>query len=62
VYEALSSLVDQKHSYKTVIIDSLDALEPLIWKTVSDENGWKNIESRLWQGVHHRGRVLANGD
>lgn len=43
VLNALTALTNE-HGYKTVVIDSLSALEPLIWKHVCAEKGKQNIE------------------
>jgi hypothetical protein len=40
----LQSLIDEDHEFKTVVIDSLDWLEPLIWDKACQDNGWKSIE------------------
>lgn len=37
-------LLDQQHEFKTVIIDSLDGLEPLIWKATCARLGVSSIE------------------
>jgi hypothetical protein len=44
VLEALAALANEQHEYKTLIVDSLDWLEPLIWAHVCAENGESNIE------------------
>ena len=44
VMGCLNDLADESHDYKTVIIDSLDWLEPLIWQQACEENGWRSIE------------------
>ena len=44
VLGALATLWREPHSYRTVVIDSLDWLEPLIWKKVCEEKGWGSIE------------------
>jgi len=44
VIEALGSLYTEEHEYKTVVIDSLDWLEQLIWKKVAADNGKASIE------------------
>lgn len=36
VMEALKSLYEEPHEFKTLVVDSLDWLEPLIWKHVCD--------------------------
>lgn len=47
-YEAvknnLQSLIDEDHKYKTLVVDSLDWLEPLLWNKICEDNNWKSIE------------------
>lgn len=45
VNEALTSLYADKHDFGTVVIDSTDWLEPLIWQHVCRNNNWANIEA-----------------
>lgn len=45
VLECLQALGEQDHPYKTVVIDSLDWLEPLIWKATSKRIGSDSIEA-----------------
>jgi len=45
VLSAIGSLYAEDHDYQTVVIDSLDWLEPLIWAHTAQENGWKDIEA-----------------
>lgn len=45
VFEALRSLATPQHDYRTVVIDSLDKLEPLIWAHICHERNWESIES-----------------
>jgi hypothetical protein len=45
VREALSFLAGEPHEHHTVVIDSLDALEPLIWRDVCASQGWASIET-----------------
>ena len=40
----LKNLLDEDHEYKTLAVDSLDWLEPLIWEKVCQEHGKKSIE------------------
>jgi len=40
----LQSLATQDHAYKTLVVDSLDWLERLIWKAVCDEKGVQSID------------------
>jgi hypothetical protein len=42
---ALDSLVRESHDYGTVVLDSLDWLEPLIWNRVARDAGKESIEA-----------------
>jgi hypothetical protein len=44
VSEALEALRTEDHDFRTVVIDSVDWLEPLIWAETCKRNGWPNIE------------------
>ncbi len=44
VMEALAALYSDVHDFKTVVIDSLDWLEPLVWARACKNNGWASIE------------------
>jgi len=41
---AIGTLYAEDHSFETAIIDSIDWLEPIVWKSVAEANGWKDIE------------------
>ena len=45
VYAALGTLVNEKHDYQSVFIDSLDWLEPLVHEHVCTASKWANIEA-----------------
>lgn len=45
VMEALAALYGEEHDFKTVVLDSVDWLEPLIWAETCRLNGWANIEA-----------------
>ncbi len=45
VSEALDALLTEQHSHRTVVVDSVDWLEPLIWAETARRNGWPSIES-----------------
>lgn len=45
VYEAIGELIAQPHDFKTVFLDSLDWLEPLVHAHVCRQHGWKDIEA-----------------
>lgn len=44
VLDMIGSLYSEKHDYKTLVIDSLSALQPLIFSEVCQRAGKKNIE------------------
>jgi hypothetical protein len=44
VMDALASLYQEEHEFQSLVVDSLDWLEPLIWKSVCEDHGWKSIE------------------
>jgi len=45
VLDAIGALLTEQHGYQTLVVDSLDAMEPLIWAQVCAENNWPSIES-----------------
>ena len=53
--KALSELYTEKHPYKTVVIDSLDWMERLIWAEVCKKRGNTSIED-IW---YAKGYVFA---
>lgn len=44
VIAALGTLYHEKHGFRTVVVDSASALEPLVWKKTCDEAGVVSIE------------------
>jgi hypothetical protein len=57
VMEALAALYSEPHDFKTVVIDSVDWLEPLIWARTCQDNGWPSIE----EPGYGKGYVAALG-
>jgi hypothetical protein len=57
VLGALAELRAEQHDYETVVVDSLDWLERLIWDRVCQEAGAKSIEKA--DGGYGRGYVHA---
>lgn len=53
--EGVRELVRAEHDFKTLVIDSLDWLEPLCWRHVAQLNGKQNIE----EFSYGKGYVLA---
>lgn len=44
VMEAFGALYSEDHDFETLIVDSLDWLEPLVWAEVCSRNKWTSIE------------------
>jgi hypothetical protein len=44
VVEALAALHSEPHEHRTLVVDSLDWLEPLIWQHACKINNWSSIE------------------
>lgn len=45
VMEALGALYGEAHNHKTLVLDSLDWLEPLVWAETCRLNNWPTIEA-----------------
>jgi hypothetical protein len=45
VLDALRTLVKEDHEFRTVVIDTLDWLEPMVWAELCTRNSWDSIES-----------------
>lgn len=45
VMECLAGLYTDEHAFQTVVIDSLDRLEPLVWAATCERNRWNDIEA-----------------
>ena len=56
VRDALAALGSESHDYATVVLDSLDKLEGLIWADVCESNKWPSIEAP----GYGRGYVIAD--
>jgi hypothetical protein len=57
LFAQLRTLQTEKHDFQTVVLDSLDWVEPLIWKAVCDEGKVENIEQ--FAGGYGKGYVRA---
>ncbi|WP_019999025.1 ATP-binding protein [Aureimonas ureilytica] len=44
VLDVIQWLLTEEHDRKTLIVDSLDGLEPLVWAHTCGQNGWNSIE------------------
>jgi len=58
--EALAELAREKHEYKTLVIDSLDWIEPVLHKMICDRHGVLSIE--LASGGYGKGYTEALGE
>lgn len=45
VYQCLTTLINETHSFKTVFLDSLDWFEPMLHQYVCEVNRWTSIDS-----------------
>jgi hypothetical protein len=45
VVGAITALGHERHEYQTVVLDSVDVLEPLVWNATCAARGWQSIES-----------------
>jgi len=57
VLEAVTTLIKEDHDYKTFIIDSVSALEPVIWAKLCDEDNVDSIEKAC--GGYGKGYTAA---
>lgn len=62
VKEAIRTLANEDHDYGTFVIDTLDWLEPLIWKDICTRNGWLDSEGHpdIEKPGYGKGYVAAN--
>jgi hypothetical protein len=45
VRDAIAALGNEPHDYRTLVLDTVDALEPLVWQSVCVANSWPSIET-----------------
>jgi hypothetical protein len=57
VFDQLRALQIENHEFQSIVIDSIDWLEPLIWKAVCDEAKVEAIEQAF--GGYGKGYVRA---
>ena len=43
--DSLGALYSEDHDRKTVVVDSLDKAEPMVWAKACADNGWPSIEA-----------------
>src|SRR6185437_17051320 len=54
--EGITALYNDKHEYQTVVVDTADKLEPLVWAAVCEANKWDSIE----QPGYGKGYIAAD--
>lgn len=73
ILEIFSYLLEKKHKYKRVILDTLDEFEPLLHKAICKKNGWNSLvedsnkETNFQKGMMYHAvegwrKFLANCD
>ncbi|UPT53094.1 AAA domain protein [Synechococcus phage Yong-M3-232] len=45
VMGALTALCSEEHDFETAVVDSLDWLEPMVWRETCSRNQWTDIEA-----------------
>jgi hypothetical protein len=45
ILNIVETLINEKHDYKYLVLDTLDWLEPLLWRYIVERDGEKDIES-----------------
>ena len=44
IMQAIGSLLAEEHDFQTLVLDSIDHLEPIVWTQTCKDNGWANVE------------------
>ena len=45
VIQAIGALYSEDHAFKTLVFDSVDHFEPMVWAETCRRNGWASIEA-----------------
>lgn len=45
ILDAVTALYNESHQHQTVVLDSLDRTEPMVWKKLCEVRGWDSIEA-----------------
>ena len=65
VMSALGSLYTDEHDFRTLVVDTLDRFEPMVWRKACDENQWASIEApgygKGYVAADHYWRELIEG-
>lgn len=55
--ESIDDLLEKEHDFKTLVIDTIDSLEPILWDKIKRDSGTKSIE--LACGGYGKGYIKA---
>lgn len=55
IMDAIGSLYNEEHEFKTAVLDSLDWAEPIIHAETARVNGWKSIDDGTKETAFQRG-------
>ena len=58
VLYALAELHNEKHGFKSLVIDAIDKIEPMVWESVYADSKWDNIEA--YGGGYGKGYKVAD--
>lgn len=65
IMETISLLYEEDHQFQTLVIDSLDKMQPLLWDAVCRDNNWQSIEApgygKGYVATEYRWRELLDG-
>ena len=57
VMDAIAALYNEEHDRKTLVFDSLDHFEPLVWNETCRRNNYASIEAAGGQGLNQWGHL-----
>lgn len=65
VMDGIRAIYEEEHEFQTLVIDSLDKMQPLLWDAVCRDNKWDSIETpgygKGYVATEYRWRELLDG-
>lgn len=65
IVEAMGALYEGDHDFRTLVVDSLDKMQPLLWDAVCRDNNWQSIETpgygKGYVATEYRWREFLDG-
>ncbi|MEE9382892.1 MAG: ATP-binding protein [Nannocystaceae bacterium] len=58
VLNTLGELFNDEHDYRTLVVDAIDKIEPMVWEQVYEGTKWDNIEA--FGGGYSKGYKVAD--